>query len=293
MSINFHDKLKSDKFILTTEISPPKGIETTALLNYATELKETVDAFNITDSQRSIMRMNPIALGKLLLNQECEPIVQITCRDRNRIGLQSDLLGAWALDIKNICIMTGDYPTKGDHPFSKPVYDLDSVQLIQAVRKLNSGYDMSDNELDKAPEFVIGAVSNIDVDQHMKYIKLKKKIQMGLDFIQTQAIYDIELFENFIEKTNDFEIPIIAGVIPLKSVKMAQYMTQNVPGIHIPEELVLRIEKSIDPAQEGINICVETIKELKKMCRGIHLMPINQQMYTKQIIEIAGLTKRD
>lgn len=292
MPIKFYEKLKSHKFIITTEISPPKGIETTSLLNYASELRENVDAFNVTDSQRAIMRMSPISFGKLLTDIKCEPILQLTCRDRNRIGLQSDLLGAWALGIENVCVMTGDYPTKGDHPSTKPVYDLDSVQLIETVNKLNNGYDMAGNKLDGAPNFTVGAVSNIDLN-HIKYIKLKKKTQMGLNFIQTQAIYDIEIFEDFIEKTNDLEVPVIAGIIPLKSAKMALYMNQNIPGIKVPQELISRIEKSINPVQEGINICIDTIKEVKKMCRGVHLMPINQQMHTKYIIEKAGLTKRD
>ncbi|WP_370572261.1 methylenetetrahydrofolate reductase [Methanomethylovorans sp.] len=291
MPVTFRDKLQSERFIITTEITPPKGVETSSFLTDAQQLKQCVDAFNVTDNQRAVMRMNPIAVGKILKDAGYETIVQLTCRDRNRLALQSDLLGAWALGIRNICVMTGDHTTKGDHPGAKPVYDLDSVQLLDAVRKLNEGYDLSGNRLEKAPDFVVGAVSNTDPAQPMQHIKLRKKVNMGVDFIQTQAMYDTEEFACFLEKITDVEVPIIAGVIPLKSAKMARFMNSNIPGIKVPDELISRMENAEEPVQEGMEIAAQLIRELKNMCRGIHLMPVGQHTHTKKLLKMSGLTE--
>ena len=169
MAVTFREKLQSHEFIITTEITPPKGVGTSSFLSDAEQLKQHVDAFNVTDNQRAVMRMSPLAVGKLLKDAGHEIILQITCRDRNRLALQSDLLGAWALGIQNICVMTGDHTTKGDHPGAKPVFDLDSVQLLEVVRKLKEGHDLSGNSLEQPPDFVVGAVSNTDPTQPMQY----------------------------------------------------------------------------------------------------------------------------
>jgi methylenetetrahydrofolate reductase (NADPH) len=291
MPAAFRDKLQSGRFIITTEITPPKGVETLSFQTDAEQLRQYVDAFNITDNQRAVMRMNPIAVGKLLNDAGHETIVQFTCRDRNRLALQSDLLGAWALGIQNICVMTGDHTTKGDHPSAKPVYDLDSVQLLEVVRKLNEGYDLSGNRLDQSPDFVVGAVSNTDPAQPMQHIKLRKKVSMGVDFIQTQAVYHTEEFACFLEKISDFDVPIIAGIIPLKSAKMARFMNSNIPGIRVPDELIARMENAEEPVQEGLKIAAQLIRELKRMCRGIHLMPVGQHTHTKKLLKMSGLTE--
>lgn len=291
MSFTFRDKLQSGRFIITTEITPPKGVETSSFLTAAEQLKQYVDAFNVTDNQRSVMRMCPMAVGKLLIDAGHESIIQITCRDRNRLALQSDLLGAWALGMQNICVMTGDHTTKGDHPGAKPVFDLDSVQLLNTIRKLNNGYDLCGNRLKEAPDFVVGAVTNADIGQAMQYIKLRKKISIGLDFIQTQAVYNVEDFSLFIEKVNDFNVPVIAGVIPLSSEKMARFINNNIPGIKIPDEYIMRMENALEPVQEGLEIAAEIIRELKSMCRGIHLMPIGQHTHTKELLKMSGLKK--
>ncbi|WP_321420868.1 methylenetetrahydrofolate reductase [uncultured Methanomethylovorans sp.] len=291
MPVTFRDKLQSNKFMITTEVTPPKGVDTSSFLKDAEQLQRYVDAFNVTDNQRAVMRMSSIAVGKMLKEAGHETIVQFTCRDRNRLALQSDLLGAWALGIHNICVMTGDHTTKGDHPATKPVYDLDSVQLLNTVKKLNEGYDLSGNRLEQFPDFVVGAVSNTDPLQPMQHIKLRKKTSIGIDFIQTQAVYDIEEFACFLEKVSDIDVPIIAGIIPLKSAKMAKYMNRNIPGIRVPEEFITRMENAEEPASEGMEIATKIIRELKKMCRGIHLMPVGQHTYTREILKMSGSTE--
>jgi 5,10-methylenetetrahydrofolate reductase len=218
--------------------------------------------------------------------------MQLTCRDRNRIGLQSDLLGAYALGIRNICLMTGDFPSCGDHPGSKPVYDLDSVQFLQLVRKLDSGIDFAGNKLDGGTSFCAGAVSGIDPEKTMQLIKLEKKVKCGSDFVQTQAVYDVGMFEDFMEAVNHLEVPVIAGLIPLKSLGMAKFMNENISGIHVPEEIMLRMKDTNSPMEEGLLIASETIKELTKLSRGVHVMPIGSHKNTPRLLSMAGISQK-
>ncbi len=292
MQLTFGDKLRSNKFIITAEITPPKGVDTSAAIADAQILKGKVDALNITDNQRSVMRMSPLALGKLLLDEGHEVIMQMTCRDRNRLAIQSDILGAAALGIQNLCLMSGDHTTNGDHPGAKPVYDLDSVQLISMVQKMKDGFDFSGNKLEGAPELVVGAVSNTDPSQPMQMIKLEKKIRIGAQFIQTQAVYDIEQFEEFTEYVSHLDVPIIAGIIPLRSASAARFMNKKIPGVKVGDELIARMENADDPVLEGLMICAETIRMVKKTCRGVHLMPIGQHLNTPKLLEMAGLSVR-
>lgn len=292
MLFNFREKLKSRKFLVTAEVSPPKGTRFSASLEDASQLKGIADALNVTDNQCSIMHMSSLAFSKLLLDEGHEPIMQLTCRDRNRIGLQSDLLGAYALGIRNICLMTGDYPTCGDHPGSKPVYDVDSVQLIELVRKLDTGVDFAGNKLDGGTSFCAGAVSGIDPEKTMQLIKLQKKVKCGADFIQTQAVYDIGMFEEFMDAVNYLEVPVIAGLIPLKSLGMAEFMNKNISGIHVPEEIMLRMKDASSPMEEGLLIASETIKELTKLSRGIHVMPIGSHRNTARLLSLAGISQK-
>lgn len=290
MTNSFAAKLNSNQFIITTEISPPKGVNPKPGLEDAEFVRGYVDAFNVTDNQRAVMRMSPLAMGKLLLDAGHDVIMQLTCRDRNRLALQSDLLGAYALGLRTICVMTGDYPTKGDHSGAKPVYDLDAVQLLQAVSRLENGIDMAGNSLESSPSFVKGAVCNTDPKNIMQLMKLEKKARVGLDFLQTQAVYDVGQFEEFLESISHLEVPILAGLIPLKSVKMAHFMNKNIPGIKVDDELIYRLESSEDPAMEGALICAELIRELKKICRGIHLMPIGSNRSIPTILQLSGLS---
>jgi 5,10-methylenetetrahydrofolate reductase len=292
MLFNFREKLDSRKFLITAEVSPPKGTMYSAPLEDARHIKGLADALNVTDNQCSIMHMSSLAFSKLLLDEGHEPIMQLTCRDRNRIGLQSDLLGAYALGIRNICLMTGDFPSCGDHPGSKPVYDLDSVQLIELVRKLDSGVDLAGNKLDGGTSFCAGAVSGIDSEKIIQLIKLEKKVRGGADFIQTQAVYDVGMFEEFMEAVNHLEVPVIAGLIPLKSLGMAEYMNKNISGIHVPEDIILRMKGASSPLEEGLLIASETIKELTKLSRGVHIMPIGSHKNTPKLLSMAGISPK-
>ncbi|MFP4654159.1 MAG: methylenetetrahydrofolate reductase [Methanohalobium sp.] len=287
---NFEQKLKSGEFVITSEITPPKGIDVSPVLQDANNLKGWVDAINITDNNRAIMRMCPLALGKMLIDSGHEVIMQMTCRDRNRLSIQSDLLGANAFGIKNICLMTGDHTTKGDHPGAKPVYDLDSVQLLSLVRMIESGYDFSGNQLEGVPSFTVGAVSGIDSSRAMQMLKLKKKVDMGANFIQTQAVYDVAQFEQFIESVKHLNVPIIAGLIPLKSAKMAHFMNNNIPGIKINDDVISRMEKAKDPVHEGLVISSETINAIRNICSGIHIMPVGKNLNTVTLLEMAGFS---
>lgn len=293
MSRTFKDKLLSNDFLITAEVSPPKGTDLSSVLADAQLIKDWTDALNVTDNQKAIMRMSPLAVSKSLLDAGYEVIMQLTCRDRNRLALQSDLLGAYAMGIRNICIMTGDHTTKGDHPRTKPVYDLDSVQLLGIIKKMKEGYDLAGNEIGNPPHLVVGAVTNTDSSKMAQMMKLRKKTRTGIDFMQTQAVYDIAQFEAFMESIGDIEVPVIAGVIPLKSAKMARFMNQNIPGINVPAEIIERVELAEKPIDEGISICAQTITELKKLCRGTHIMPIGKHDNTPRILEMAGIRKND
>jgi methylenetetrahydrofolate reductase (NADPH) len=293
MPLSFRDKLNSNAFLITSEVSPPKGTDLGEVLADAQLLKGQVDALNVTDNQRAVMRMSPLAVSKVLLDAGHEVIMQLTCRDRNRLALQSDLLGAYAMGVRNICVMTGDYTTKGDHPKAKPVYDMDSVQLLAMVQKMKQGYDLAGNVIDKPPEFVVGAVSNTDPSNMMQMLKLKKKAKMGLDFIQTQAVYDTEQFKGFMEIADEIQVPVIAGIIPLKSAKMADFMNNNVPGISVTTDIIERMETAEEPIEEGLKIAAESINELKGLCRGVHIMPIGKHTNTPKLLEMSGIGKNN
>ncbi|MBN2109622.1 MAG: methylenetetrahydrofolate reductase [Methanosarcinaceae archaeon] len=292
MPRNFKEKLGSDDFLITAEISPPKGTDLCKALADAELIRNFADALNVTDNQRAVMRMSPVAASRALLDAGHEVIMQLTCRDRNRLALQSELLGAYALGIRNICVMTGDHTTKGDHPGARPVYDMDPVQLLDIIRRMKEGHDLAGNLIEGPPAFTVGAVTNTDPSNTMQMLKLRKKARMGLDFFQTQAIYDTGQFEAFMEETLDIEVPVIAGVIPLGSASMAHFMNRNIPGINVPAEIIERMENAEDPTEEGMSICAETIAELKKLCRGIHIMPIGKHKSTPEILEMAGTRKK-
>jgi methylenetetrahydrofolate reductase (NADPH) len=281
------------KFVITAEAGPLKGTDTTELEEIAKILKGKVDAVNVTDQQSSVMRLGSLAVSHLLSEWGVEPIYQVTCRDRNRIALQSDLLSASVLGIRNVMSITGDLPSSGDHPQAKPVYDLDSVSLLAVIRGLNDGKDMMGNELKGKTDFFAGAVVNPGADTEAAYelqiIKMEKKIAAGAKFFQTQAIYDPETFAKFMKRVEQYKIPVMAGVIPLKSAGMAKFMNKNVAGINVPQAMIDKITKSEDKTKTGIEMCGELIKQLKGMCQGVHLMPIGWEKKVPQILEAAGL----
>lgn len=288
--MNLKQKLQKNKFVITCEISPPKGVDIKPSLEEANELKGLADAINLTDNQRSVMRMNPVALAHYLTKEGIEPILQMTCRDRNVLGLQSDLLSASALGIKNILALTGDYPREGDHPMAKPVFDLDSVQLITLANILTKGKDWVGHTLKGVPDFFIGVAHNPALEPEELYlVKLEKKIFAGARFIQTQAIYNTELFISFMDKLKDIphgnEVKVLAGVFPLKSAKVARFMNKKVPGVSIPEKIINKLEKSKNPEEFGIDYALEIINEIKPHCHGLHLMTMGSIKTAKIIIK--------
>jgi 5,10-methylenetetrahydrofolate reductase len=289
--MTFKEKIKSGKFLLTSEIGPPKGIETKELLEDAELIRGKVDAINVTDLQSSVMRLGSLAVCKMLVDKGLEPIFQMTCRDRNRLALQSDLLSAAAFGIENVLALTGDHQSLGDHPDAKGVFDLDSVQLLEVIRKLESGEDMVGNKLvGTAPKFCKGAVVNPGADPlEPQLAKMEKKIAAGAEFFQTQAVYDIAQFETFIKKVKHVKVPIMAGIVLLKSAGMAKYMNENVAGVHVPDNFIKEMQDTKDKSATSIDIAARLIKELKPMCQGIHVMPIGWDKKVPLVIDAAGL----
>ncbi len=295
--MSLKDKIESNQFIVCGEIGPPQSCDGNVIRDKAKHFKGFVDAVNITDNQTAIVRLSSIASAKILLEEGIEPIMQMTCRDRNRLAIQSDLLGAAALGIKNVLCLTGDHQKFGNQPEAKGVFDLDSIQLVATVAKMNNGFLLSDHEMKKAPEFVIGAAENpFAVPFEMRLIRLHKKIEAGAKFIQTQPVFDIELFSKWMEKIVEIgihkKVAILAGVLPIHSAKMLIKMKEEVPGIRISDEYINRIKSSNDQKEEGVKIAVEMINTLKQITgvRGIHLMPVMWESITPTIIKEAGLS---
>ncbi len=277
--------------MVSTELGPPKGIETQKLVADAELVRGRVDAYNVTDLQSSVMRLGSLAVSGLLVHKGLEPIYQITCRDRNRLALQSDLLSAAAMGIENVLVLTGDYPTAGDHPEAKPVFDLDSVQLLQAARALTLGSDMNGNKLDgAAPKFFLGAAVNPGADPlEPQLFKMEKKIAAGAEFFQTQAVFDVPAFERFMEYARQFKVPVMAGIVLLKSARMARYMNEHVAGVCVPEELINEMEGAADKTAQCIEIARRLITQLKPLCQGIHIMPIGWDKVVPRVLEASGL----
>lgn len=292
--MTFRDAMNSGKFVVTAEIGPPKGTDIHEMLHHIELLKGKIDAANVTDNQSAVMRICSMAVCKIAIEHGLEPIFQMTCRDRNRIGLQSDLLGAHILGIKNVLCMTGDHVTAGDHKNAKPVYDVESVQLLQIVDSLNHGKDMAGNDLKGATDFYQGAVVTPEATPlEPQLLKFEKKINAGANFFQTQAIYDIEKFKEFMKFARRFPVKILAGFVILKSAGMASFLNKNVPGIRVPQELIDELkaagkEKALDA---GLNIAARHIRQLKEenICDGVHIMAIGMEDKVPIIMERAGL----
>ena len=291
--MSLQSKLESGKFAITAEVGPLKGTDTTEVEEGAELLKGKVDAANVTDQQSSVMRLGSLATSHLLVEKGLEPIFQVTCRDRNRLALQSDLLSAWVMGIKNVLALTGDLPALGDHPQAKPVYDLDSVTLLWTIKKLNEGYDLSGAELQGKPGFFPGAVVKVASDTEASYelqlAKMEKKIEAGARFFQTQAVYDVDEFARFMKRVERFKVPVLVGVIPLKSAGMARFMNKNVSGVFVPEELITKMADAEDRTRTGIEIAADLIKKLKSLCQGVHVMAIGWEKKVPEILEAAGL----
>lgn len=290
--MTFKQKIESDQFVWCGEIGPPQGCDGDVIRKKAQYFQGYVDAVNITDNQTAIVRLSSIASAKILLDEGVEPIIQMTCRDRNRLAIQSDLLGAAALGIKNVLCLTGDYQTFGDHPEAKGVFDLDSIQLVATVANMNNGFLLSGAEMKKPTQFFIGAAANPFAQPfEMRLIRLYKKVEAGARFIQTQPVFDLELFERWMDQVVQMGLhekaAILAGVLPVKSAKALLYMKDEVPGVKINPEFIDRMNRSSDPKEEGIKIAVEIIQSLKKVkgVAGIHLMPVMWESIIPTIIQ--------
>ncbi len=287
------------EFVVTGEVGPIKGaisrdksIEPSCAIE-ALSLHRHVHAVNVTDNQSAVMRLGSLAASVRLKTNGIEPVYQLTCRDRNRLALQSDLLTAYSLGIDNVLLLTGDHIQLGDHKEAKPVFDLDSVQLIRMARGLKNGSDISGNRIENFLDMAFGAVVNPNFEPlDLQLMKMKKKIDAGAQFFQTQAVYDVKLFEKFIKKAEKFNCPIQAGIVVLKSPRMGEFMNRNVSGIHVPESWIDEIgtvDKE-DRKKKSAEMTGRFIKEIKSMVQGVHIMPLGWTDIVPDILEHAGIS---
>jgi len=279
-------------FVITGEVGPAKGAEASEALRGAATMASVVDAVNVTDSQSAVMRLGSIAVSRLLKDAGIEPVFQLTCRDRNRIALQSDLLSAAALGIENVLCITGDHTVLGDHAEAKKVFDLDSVQLLAAAKGLCEGQDLAGHEVDPPPDLCLGAVVNPGSDDlEMQLLKMRKKIDAGAEFFQTQAVFEPSSFARFMEEAARFGVPVMVGIVPLKSAGMAAYMNDNIAGIRIPSEIVDRLAQTPkeDRKKVSIEIAADLVEQMKAFCQGVHLMPLGWDDVVAPILDQAGL----
>jgi len=294
MASSFKDALNSGKFIITSEVAPPKGTNLEKVLHHIELLKDKVDAINVTDHQSSVMRFPSIGGCLAIKERGGEPILQMTCRDRNRLALQAELLFASTRGINNVLCLTGDAVPVGDHKEAKGVFDLDSLQLLTTVRLMESGKDLGGNDLDGAVEFCAGATVTPEAQPlEPQLIKFEKKIEAGAEFFQTQGIYDLDNFAKFMEHARKFPVKILAGIILLSSARMAKFMTANVPGIFVPQNLIdeLAAVPKEEMLNKGIEIAGRMIAALKKdsICDGVHIMAIGKEEVVPDILAAAGL----
>ena len=298
---NLEKLLRKGEFVVTSELGPPRGASREAVEKKAELLKGYADAFNLTDCQTAMVRLSSIASGAILLDMGMEPVVQLTCRDRNRIAMQSDILGAAALGMKNLLCLTGDHQCFGDHPEAKGVFDLDSINQLDMFRqmrdekKFQSGEDLKTEE----PKLFLGAAENPFADPFQyRAARLAKKVKAGADFIQTQIIYNVEKFEEWMSMVRAMglheKVSILAGVTPVRSLGMAKYMKKNVPGMDVPDELIKRLEGAEKKKAEGINICLEVIERVRQIegVSGVHIMAVEWEEIVSEITERAGLLPR-
>jgi methylenetetrahydrofolate reductase (NADPH) len=294
MPSKFKQALKSGKFVVTSEVAPPKGTNLEKFEHHVNLLKDKVDAVNVTDHQSSVMRYP--SLGGCLKVKELggEVILQMTCRDRNRLALQADLLFASSLGIQNVLCLTGDSIVLGDHKEAKSVFDLDSSQLLETIRILESGRDLGGNDLDGAVSFCAGAIVTPEADPlEPQLIKFEKKIEAGAEFIQTQAVYDLDKFKEFMDYARQFKVKILAGIILLTSAPMARFMNKNIAGVFVPQDLIDEIA-SVPKGQaldKGIEIAGRMIKRIheERICDGVHIMAIGKEDKVPDIMQAAGL----
>ncbi len=294
------EKIENGKFIVTAELGPPQSANGNAIRKKAKHFRNGIDGVNITDNQTAIVRLSSIASAKILLEEGLEPIIQMTCRDRNRIAIQSDLLGADALGIHNVLCLTGDYPTFGNHPESKTVFDLDSIQLISMAKQMNEGFFISGDMIKTPPALVIGGAANPFAEPlEMRLIRLEKKIEAGAHFIQTQPLFHEKLFEiwmnEVIKRKLHEQVALQIGVMPVRSARALEYMQLSVPGMVIDPLLIKRMKDADDPKEKGIQMAVEFMNYLKSIPEigGIHLMPLMWESITPELVQRAGIIETE
>ena len=300
-SSNLQQVLDSGQFAVTAEIGPPKGANPEVVRKHAQNMKDYADAFNLTDNQTAVVRLSSWAASLVCLQEGVEPVMQMACRDRNRIAIQSDALGASALGVRNILCLTGDHQIFGNQKEAKNVYDLDSIQELMVLRMMrDEGKTWGGDPLETAPQIYLGAVENPFGDPfEFRVPRLAKKVAAGADFIQTQSIFDLDRFERFMDEVRDRgldrKVHILAGVLPLKSAKVAQYMKNKVSGMSVPDAVIDRMKNAVDPKAEGIKLCVETIEHLKtvKGVHGVHIMAVAWEEKVPEIVREAGLFPRE
>jgi len=295
MTTRFKEALNSGKFVITSEIGPPKGTNIEKMLHHIELLKDKVDAINVTDHQSSVMRFPSLGGCLAIKEHGGEPILQMTCRDRNRLALQAELLLAYTRGIRNVLCLTGDAVPVGDHKEAKGVFDLDSLQLLETVRLMESGKDLGGNDLDGTVQFCAGATVTPEANPiEPQLLKFEKKIEAGAEFFQTQAVYDLDNFATFMKHARQFPVKILAGIVLLVSARMAKYMTENVPGIFVPQKLIdeLAAAPKGEALNKGIEIAGRMIATLKKdgLCDGVHIMAIGKEEVVPDILKAAGLS---
>lgn len=296
---NLERLLRAGEFVVCGEMSPPQSADKASILKKSAYFKGFVDAVNLTDNQTAIVRMSSAMSSVFAIEGGLEPILQMTCRDRNRLAQQSDILGAYAAGVRNVLCLTGDYMSFGNHPDAKGVFDLDSVQLIHTLRDMNEGRFLCGDEIKEPPRMFIGGAANpFGEPLDLRVIRLGKKIRAGAHFIQTQPVFDIPRFEEWMrlvrEEGYDKQTFILAGVMPVRSVKALIHMRDNVPGVRIAPEYIKRMESAAEPKDEGVAMCVEIMQRVREIpgVSGIHIMPVMWESITATLVEKAGLLPR-
>ncbi len=288
----FREAVKTGEFLMTAEVMPPKGGNPAHMIKMANGLKDRVHAVNVTDGSRAVLRMSSLAASTLLLQEGIEPIYQIACRDRNRIGLQADLLGANALGIQNVLALTGDPVKAGDHPDAKSVFDMESVRLLKAIAKLNQGRDWNDKPLTDSPTDLFAGAAIDPQSKSWSGLKsrFEKKLEAGAEFFQSQLVCDFDKLDKFMnEIAQGCGKPILVGIFLLKSAKNAEFINRCVPGVDIPQHIIDRLAKAKDPLCEGVAIAAEQVKMAQSLCQGVHLMAVKREDLIPEILDLAGI----
>jgi 5,10-methylenetetrahydrofolate reductase len=284
--------LEAGRYAITSEVGPPKGVDTSAMMASAELLRGRVDALNVTDNQAAVMRLSTLAACIHLKAAGFDPVLQVTGRDRNRLAIQSDLLGAASFGVTTVLALTGDHVVVGDHREAKAVFDLESVQILEVVQALNAGHDMAGNALSGTPEFYPGAVVTPgSVPLKPQLAKFEKKIAAGARYFQTQAVYDIDAFAGFMAHSRELGATVLAGIVVLRSSRMARFMNKNIPGISVPDGIVAELERAEDPERTGIEIAARFIRESRELCDGVHIMAVGAEHLVPHVLDAAGLVE--